>query len=67
MSVNTSRSMNNDLDKGRNDGKFRSATPNRGVAELSSQEARAHLHPEYGYGYQDTAPTKMHGDESIPR
>lgn len=42
MAVNTSRSMNNDLHRGLNDGKFKSFTPGRGgEVETDAVKARA--------------------------
>lgn len=49
MAVNDSRSMNNDLKEGANDGKFKSLTPDRGgEVDTTAPTVRAHaLQPQY--------------------
>jgi len=55
MAVNTSRSMNEGLNEGSTDGKYRKARPDTEVAPgLGNEETldnKQSLHPFYGYGF----------------
>lgn len=55
MSVNTSRSMNESLNEGSTDGKYRKVRPNTEVLDLEGHEKTLDnlqsLHPFYGYGF----------------
>lgn len=50
MAVNESRSMNNDLKEGSNDGKFKNLTPDRGgeVEGAEPMKRAQTLQPQYG-------------------
>ena len=69
MAVNTSRSMNAELEAGRCDGMLNKVAPNRGGrVDAGTRNVRENLHADYGYGYISSDPTPMlHGDEAIPR
>lgn len=58
MAVNSSRSMNQSLDAGATDGKYRKARPNTEViAGAGSEETlrnRQALHPFFNYGFVTT-------------
>lgn len=55
MSVNMSRSMNESLQEGTTDGKYRKIRPNTEVTDIMGNEKtldnRQTLHPFYGYGF----------------
>ena len=55
MAVNTSRSMNDSLNEGATDGKYRKVRPNTEVGDVDGNEKtvdnRQTLHPFYGYGF----------------
>lgn len=55
MSVNSSRSMNNSLNEGSTDGKYRKARPNTevipGLGDEATLDNRQSLNPFYGYGF----------------
>lgn len=55
MAVNTSRSMNDSLNEGATDGKYRKVRPNTEVGDIDGNEKtvdnRQTLHPFYGYGF----------------
>ena len=55
MAVNTSRSMNEGLNEGATDGKYRKVRPNTEVLDYEGHEKtvdnRQTLHPFYGYGF----------------
>lgn len=55
MAVNTSRSMNDSLDEGATDGKYRKVRPDTEVGDHNGHEStvdnRQLLHPFYGYGF----------------
>lgn len=55
MAVNTSRSMNESLNEGTTDGKYRKARPNTEVVDHEGHELtmdnRQSLHPFSGYGF----------------
>lgn len=55
MAVNTSRSMNDSLNEGATDGKYRKVRPNTEVGDNDGNEKtldnRQTLHPFYGYGF----------------
>lgn len=55
MAVNTSRSMNDGLNEGATDGKYRKARPNTEVTDITGHEKtmenRQLLHPFFGYGF----------------
>jgi hypothetical protein len=54
MTVNSSRSMNQSLDAGATDGKYRKSRPDTEVTMDSAptEANRQTLHPFYGYGFQ---------------
>lgn len=58
MAVNTSRNMNQSLNEGSTDGKYRKVRPNTEVAQGTGDEKtldnRQSLHPFYGYGFVTT-------------
>lgn len=55
MSVNTSRSMNESLNEGSTDGKYRKVRPDTTVLDIEGHEKttdnRQSLNPFYGYGF----------------
>lgn len=55
MSVNSSRSMNNSLNEGATDGKYRKVRPDTevvpGLGDEQTLANRQSLHPFYGYGF----------------
>lgn len=55
MAVNTSRSMNESLNEGSTDGKYRKARPDTQVLDVDGNEKtldnKQTLHPFYGYGF----------------
>jgi hypothetical protein len=55
MAVNTSRSMNDGLNEGATDGKYRKTRPDTEVLDLAGHEKtmenRQLLHPFFGYGF----------------
>lgn len=55
MAVNTSRSMNDSLNEGATDGKYRKVRPNTEIGDGEGHEKtldnRQTLHPFYGYGF----------------
>jgi hypothetical protein len=55
MAVNTSRSMNDGLNEGATDGKYRKVRPDTEVQDLNGHEItvsnRQTLHPFSGYGF----------------
>jgi hypothetical protein len=55
MAVNTSRSMNESLNEGSTDGKYRKVRPDTEVGDVQGHEKttdnRQLLHPFYGYGF----------------
>lgn len=55
MSVNSSRSMNNSLNEGATDGKYRKVRPDTevvaGLGDEQTVANRQSLHPFYGYGF----------------
>jgi len=55
MAVNSSRSMNQSLDEGATDGKYRKARPNTtvipGLGNEETMRNREALHPFSGYGF----------------
>jgi hypothetical protein len=55
MAVNTSRSMNESLNEGSTDGKYRKVRPDTEVGDIQGHEKtvdnRQLLHPFYGYGF----------------
>jgi hypothetical protein len=55
MAVNTSRSMNESLNEGSTDGKYRKVRPDTEVADYAGDEKtidnKQTLHPFYGYGF----------------
>lgn len=55
MAVNTSRSMNESLNEGSTDGKYRKVRPDTelvpGQGDEKTAANRATLHPFYGYGF----------------
>lgn len=55
MAVNTSRSMNESLESGATDGKYRKVRPDTEVLDISGHEKtvdnRQTLHPFSGYGF----------------
>ena len=55
MAVNSSRSMNNSLNEGATDGKYRKARPNTtvipGLGDQKVKQNRAGLHPYMNYGF----------------
>ena len=55
MAVNSSRSMNESLNEGATDGKYRKVRPDTQVGDLKGHEDtvdnRQSLHPFYGYGF----------------
>ena len=55
MAVNTSRSMNESLNEGTTDGKYRKVRPNTEVVDHDGHEQtvdnRQSLHPFFGYGF----------------
>jgi hypothetical protein len=58
MAVNQSRSMNDGLNEGATDGKYRKARPDTEVADHNGHEItmdnRQTLHPFFGYGFVTT-------------
>lgn len=67
MSVNTSRSMNAELDQGRSDGVVRKREPNRsGEVDPATSTVRTNLHPDYGYGTFNEG-AHYTGEEMLPR
>lgn len=58
MAVNTSRSMNDSLNSGATDGKYRKVRPNTEVYDQDGHEKtvdnRQLLNPFYGYGFITT-------------
>lgn len=72
MAVNTSRSMNAELDAGRIDGSVKKIARNRGgVVDAGTFNARDTLPEEYGVGHRGSLMAiemnVAHGDESLPR
>lgn len=55
MAVNTSRSMNQSLNEGATDGKYRKVRPDTQVVDIEGNEKtldnRQTLHPFFGYGF----------------
>jgi hypothetical protein len=55
MAVNTSRSLNESLNEGTTDGKYRKARPDTQVLDYEgnekTEENRQSLNPFYGYGF----------------
>jgi len=55
MAVNTSRSMNESLNEGSTDGKYRKVRPDTQVLDIEGNEKtldnRQTLHPFFGYGF----------------
>jgi hypothetical protein len=55
MAVNTSRSMNEGLNEGATDGKYRKVRPDTEIGDVQGNEKtidnRQLLHPFYGYGF----------------
>ena len=55
MAVNTSRSMNQGLNEGATDGKYRKVRPDTevipGVSSEETLDNKQTLHPVYGYGF----------------
>lgn len=55
MAVNTSRSMNQSLEEGSTDGKYRKVRPDTEVVDYAGDEKtidnKQTLHPFYGYGF----------------
>jgi len=55
MAVNTSRSMNQSLNEGSTDGKYRKVRPDTQVVDIEGNEKtldnRQTLHPFFGYGF----------------
>ena len=55
MAVNTSRSMNQSLNEGATDGKYRKVRPDTQVLDIEGNEKtldnRQTLHPFFGYGF----------------
>lgn len=55
MAVNSSRSMNNSLNEGATDGKYRKARPDTeviaGLGDEATLDNRQSLNPFYGYGF----------------
>ena len=55
MAVNSSRSMNESLNNGATDGKYRKARPDTeviaGLGDEATLDNRQSLHPFYGYGF----------------
>lgn len=55
MAVNSSRSMNDGLNEGATDGKYRKTRPNTEVVDIAGHEKtmenRQLLHPFFGYGF----------------
>ena len=58
MAVNTSRSMNDSLNEGATDGKYRKSRPDTEVLDHNGNEItmdnRQTLHPFFGYGFVTT-------------
>lgn len=58
MAVNQSRSMNDSLNEGATDGKYRKTRPNTEVLDHNGNEItmdnRQTLHPFFGYGFATT-------------
>lgn len=58
MAVNQSRSMNDSLNEGATDGKYRKTRPNTEVLDQNGHEItmdnRQTLHPFFGYGFATT-------------
>jgi hypothetical protein len=58
MAVNSSRSMNQSLEEGSTDGKYRKVRPNTEVVQDAGHEAtlnnRQSLHPFFGYGFANS-------------
>lgn len=55
MAVNSSRSMNQSLNEGATDGKYRKVRPDTevipGLGDEATLDNRQSLHPFYGYGF----------------
>ena len=67
MAVNTSRSMNAELDQGRSDGVVRKRDRNRaGEVEPATNMVRSNLHADYGYGTFNEG-AHYTGEELLPR
>lgn len=66
MAVNTSRSMNYELDQGRSDGTMRKTHRNRaGEVDPATDMVRSQLHADYGYGtFMEGA--HYTGEEGLP-
>jgi hypothetical protein len=58
MAVNTSRSMNQSLNEGSTDGKYRKVRPDTevipGISAEGTVDNKQTLHPFYGYGFAAT-------------
>ena len=58
MATNESRSLNESLNEGSTDGKYRKVRPDTEVADIDGNEATLNnkqtLHPFYGYGFATT-------------
>lgn len=58
MAVNTSRSMNQSLNEGSTDGKYRKVRPDteviQGLGHEETVDNKQTLHPFYGYGFAAT-------------